>query len=49
MLYRVAVTGGELRDEIEESTDRAAWIPLAHLDAYPLGRLVGWARGHAGG
>jgi len=49
VLYRVAVTGGELRDEIGESTDRAAWIPLAHLDAYQLGRLVGWARGHAGG
>lgn len=35
ILYRVEVTGGELRDEVGGSTDRAAWFPLddiAELD-----------------
>ena len=33
VLYRVAVTGGELRNEVDESTDLAAWVPFAEVDA----------------
>jgi len=32
ILYRVARAGGELRDEPDGSTDRAAWIPLDRLE-----------------
>jgi 8-oxo-dGTP diphosphatase len=48
ILYRASVVGGELRHEVDESTDRAAWIPLAGLDELPCVPLVGWARGMAG-
>jgi len=48
ILYRTAITGGELRDEIDGSTDIARWIPLADLDALPATGLVPWARGCAG-
>jgi ADP-ribose pyrophosphatase YjhB (NUDIX family) len=29
--YRMRMTGGELRDEIDGSTDRAAWVPIADV------------------
>jgi 8-oxo-dGTP diphosphatase len=29
--YRVRLTGGELRNEIDGSTDMAAWIPIAEI------------------
>lgn len=48
ILYRVTPTGGELRDETDNSTDRAAWIPLAELDTLPAVDLVRWARGQTG-
>ena len=48
ILYRVTVTGGELRDEVEESSDRAAWIPIGELDALPATDLLRWARGRMG-
>ena len=48
ILYRVTVTGGELRDEVEESSDRAAWIPVGELDALPATDLLRWARGRMG-
>jgi ADP-ribose pyrophosphatase YjhB (NUDIX family) len=48
MLYRVTVTGGELRDEVDESSDRAAWVPLHELDALPATDLLRWARGRMG-
>ena len=38
IVYRVTVTGGELRDEPDGSTDHAEWIPFDRLDALPLGR-----------
>ncbi|MHB8891318.1 MAG: NUDIX hydrolase [Candidatus Limnocylindrales bacterium] len=47
ILYRTAITGGELRDEIDGSTDIARWIPLADLDPLPVTGLVPWARGCA--
>lgn len=47
-LYRVTPTGGELRDEPDGSTDRAAWIPFGELDTLPSVDLLGWARAQAG-
>lgn len=36
IVYRVAVMGGDLRDEMEESTDMAAWFSFDEADALPL-------------
>ena len=44
ILYRGTVTGGELRDEPEGSTDAAAWVPLGELAALPAVDLLTWAR-----
>ncbi len=48
LLYRIAIVGGSLRDERDESTDHAAWISLAELDALPILSLVRWARATVG-
>ena len=40
IVYRVRVIGGELRDEPDGSTDRAAWFDLDELAALPLVRLA---------
>lgn len=40
ILYRVGVTGGELRVEIGGSSDDCAWVPRAELDALPIVELV---------
>ena len=48
LLYRVDVDGGDLVMEVNGSTDLAAWIPLAELDALPIVPLGRWARGLAG-
>ena len=40
-LYRVVVTGGELRDEVEGSTDTCAWFAPEEVAAL---RIVGVAR-----
>lgn len=40
IVYRVRVTGGELRDEPDGSTDRAAWFDLDELAELPLVRLA---------
>jgi 8-oxo-dGTP diphosphatase len=40
ILYRVAVTGGALRDELDGSTDRCAWVSPSELDELPLVDLV---------
>jgi ADP-ribose pyrophosphatase YjhB (NUDIX family) len=47
VVYRGRITGGELRHEFEGSTDLAAWVPLADLDALPSTDLLRWARGVA--
>ena len=31
MFYEATVIGGELRDEVDGSTDEARWIPLAEV------------------
>ena len=38
--YRVEITGGDLRDEIDESTDAAAWFPLDEVRHLPIVDLV---------
>ncbi len=38
--YRVSITGGELRDEVDESSDRAAWLTESELSDVPLVDLV---------
>jgi ADP-ribose pyrophosphatase YjhB (NUDIX family) len=48
VLYRVAVTGGELRNEVDESTDLAAWVPFAEVGELPAVPLIAWARAQAG-
>ena len=48
ILYRVTITGGELRDEQGGSTDHAEWIPLADLPTIPAMSLLDWARGVVG-
>jgi ADP-ribose pyrophosphatase YjhB (NUDIX family) len=40
IVYRATVTGGTLRDEVEESTDRAEWATLPGLDGRPVTELV---------
>jgi ADP-ribose pyrophosphatase YjhB (NUDIX family) len=48
IVYRADVVGGELRDERDNSTDHAEWVPFDQLDALALVELVAWARGLAG-
>jgi 8-oxo-dGTP diphosphatase len=36
LIFDVAVTGGELRDEVGGSTDRAEWVPVDRLGALRL-------------
>jgi 8-oxo-dGTP diphosphatase len=36
IIYRIRPTGGRLRDEVDGSTDRAAWFTRAELDPLPL-------------
>jgi ADP-ribose pyrophosphatase YjhB (NUDIX family) len=40
IVYVATVTGGKLRDEVDESTDRAEWAPLPDLEARPVTELV---------
>lgn len=40
IVYHVTVTGGTLRDETDESTDRAEWVPLDELAERPISELV---------
>lgn len=40
IIYRMRLSGGQLRDEIDGSTDRAAWFTRAELDGLPLVELA---------
>jgi ADP-ribose pyrophosphatase YjhB (NUDIX family) len=40
IVYLVTVTGGALRNEIDESSDLAEWATLPHLDGRPVVDLV---------
>ena len=48
VLYRVDAAEADLVMELDGSTDLAAWIPFAELDALPALPLVHWARERAG-
>ncbi|MCX6503392.1 MAG: NUDIX hydrolase [Microbacterium sp.] len=48
IVYRAQVTGGELRDEVGGSTDRARWFTLVELGRLRRVKLVDIARGWAG-
>ncbi|MBC6450081.1 NUDIX hydrolase [Actinokineospora xionganensis] len=39
--YEGRIVGGELRHEVNGSTDMAAWFDLAELDSLPVSDLVG--------
>ena len=43
LLYRGQITGGELRNEADGSSDLAAWVPAAELEALPKIDLLRWA------
>jgi 8-oxo-dGTP diphosphatase len=40
IIYRVRVTGGELRVEVGGSSDACAWVPLANPEGLPLVELA---------
>lgn len=40
VVYAVRVVGGELRDEVDGSSDRCAWFGPHELDALPLTRIA---------
>jgi ADP-ribose pyrophosphatase YjhB (NUDIX family) len=40
IVYRVTVTGGDLRDEVDESTDKAAWLARTEIDRLRVSELV---------
>jgi ADP-ribose pyrophosphatase YjhB (NUDIX family) len=46
IVYRARVSGGQLRDEKDESTDRAAWFSLDEARQLPLVDLVQVALEH---
>ncbi|HYI23139.1 MAG TPA: NUDIX domain-containing protein [Candidatus Limnocylindrales bacterium] len=46
IVYDVAIVGGELRDELDESTDRAAWFTLGEAHGLPLVDLARAALDH---
>jgi ADP-ribose pyrophosphatase YjhB (NUDIX family) len=48
VVFRVEITGGALRNELDGSTDEAAWVPLADLKHRRHGLLVPIALGWAG-
>lgn len=48
VVYAAHVVGGTLAGEVDGSTDDAAWVPLAEVDALPRVDLVDAARRFAG-
>ena len=48
VVYRAHVVGGELRDEVDGSTDTAAWFELAEIDGLDRVELVDIALRMAG-
>jgi ADP-ribose pyrophosphatase YjhB (NUDIX family) len=46
IVYRVEITGGELRDELDESTDAAGWFTRTEVASLPVVELVDVALGH---
>jgi len=48
IIYRAHITGGRLRNEVDGSTDRAEWFPLASIADLQRVKLVDIALGMAG-
>ncbi|HUP83362.1 MAG TPA: NUDIX domain-containing protein [Candidatus Limnocylindria bacterium] len=48
IVYLATITGGTLRDEVDESSDRAEWATLPDLDGRPVTELVDVALGWMG-
>jgi 8-oxo-dGTP diphosphatase len=48
IVYEVDIVGGELRDEVDESTDAAAWFSLADARQLPIVEVVRAALDHIG-
>jgi len=48
IVYRVTAVDAALVMEVDGSTDLAAWVPFAELEALPAAPLIGWAREQAG-
>jgi 8-oxo-dGTP diphosphatase len=48
ILYAVTITGGELRNEVDESTDLAAWVAVEDLRAWPLIQMTAALLGRVG-
>ncbi len=46
IVYSASVTGGSIRHEVDESSDMAAWIPLADIRRLPIVHLVERALDH---
>ena len=40
IVYLMRITGGSIRHEVEESTDMAAWVPLAEVRQLPIVPLL---------
>jgi hypothetical protein len=40
VIYRVSLMGGQLRDEVEGTTDRAQWFSLRELDQLNLAQYT---------
>jgi ADP-ribose pyrophosphatase YjhB (NUDIX family) len=47
IVYRVEITGGDLRDEVDESTDAAAWFSRDEIQELPTVELVTVALTHS--
>lgn len=48
VVYEARLTGGELRDEVNGSTDRATWVPLPEVGGLDRVSLVDVGLGYAG-
>ncbi|MDK8171175.1 NUDIX domain-containing protein [Curtobacterium citreum] len=48
VVFRATITGGELRNETDGTTDEAAWVPIADLPHRRHGLVVPIALGWAG-
>lgn len=40
IVYHVLITGGELRDEVDESSDRAVWWYIEEVEQLPTVEMV---------
>ena len=44
-VYPMEIVGGTLRNELDESTDLAAWIEPEEIDTLPLADIVSLVQG----